>query len=108
MIAYNQPSSGTITIGNRTIEQFSFGQNIDQKTVESFGEEWTVFHSFSEKEIIDIGDNYFDIVPEEFLNNRPYILDVGCGTGRWSYYISGKAGFVECIDPSKAVLSAAH
>jgi ubiquinone/menaquinone biosynthesis C-methylase UbiE len=35
-------------------------------------------------------------------------LDLGCGSGRWSAYISGKVGQVEAIDPSESVLSAAQ
>jgi SAM-dependent methyltransferase len=81
-------------------------QNIDEKTVASFGDEWTVFDSFSDEEIKTAGDQYFDIVSDELITNK-YLLDVGCGTGRWTKYISNKAAFVECIDPSDAVFSAA-
>lgn len=80
--------------------------NIDWVTVESFGEEWTKFSSFSQEEINHIGNEYFDIIPKKLLNNKSYVLDVGCGTGRWTKYICDKVGFVEAIDPSKAVLSA--
>lgn len=81
-------------------------ENIDEKTVQSFGDEWTEFDQFSDSEINIAGDQYFDIVPDELIQNK-YLLDVGCGTGRWTKYVSRKAAFVECIDPSHAVFSAA-
>lgn len=83
-------------------------QNIDKKTVESFGQEWTKFDNFSEEEIKNAGDQYFDIITPQMLNNTTTVLDLGCGTGRWSKYIGGKAGFIEAIDPSAAVFAASH
>lgn len=80
--------------------------NLDVATVESFGEEWSKFDSFSEKELEVAGSQYFDIVPTEMLNTSHRVLDVGCGTGRWSYYVANRCGTIEAIDPSKAVLAA--
>ena len=108
MVKYNQQSVGEIKVGNQTIAQFPLGGNLDENTVESFGEEWSAFHTFSEKEIINAGTNYFDIVPESLLTPDTLVMDVGCGTGRWSYYLTDKVGYIECVDPSKAVLSAAE
>ena len=42
------------------------------------------------------------------LNASSYVMDVGCGTGRWTKYIADKVKFVEAIDPSNAVIQAAH
>lgn len=83
------------------------GTNIDLTTVESFGEEWTSFDSFSDEEIKTAGDQYFDIVKDEWIRDKT-ALDVGCGTGRWSKYLASKAKSIEAIDPSKAVFSAAQ
>lgn len=81
--------------------------NLDKKTVESFGEEWEKFSSFDIKQLNKAGNEYFDILPKELLNGESVILDVGCGTGRWSKFLSDKVGFIEAVDPSKAVFSAA-
>ncbi|HSY62508.1 MAG TPA: class I SAM-dependent methyltransferase [Cytophaga sp.] len=108
MIPYNQTFTSTISVGNTHIDVFPVKDNIDMETVESFGEEWSAFHTFNEIEIYNAGDNYFDIVPDTVLNKSANVLDVGCGTGRWSYYIADKVDFVECVDPSKAVLAAAN
>lgn len=103
-----QPISKKICAGVE-ISVFEIGdENIDQITVDSFGEEWSKFHSFTESEIQHAGDQYFDLVTSQMLNRDSLVLDMGCGTGRWTKYVAGKAGFVEAIDPSKAVLSAAY
>ena len=106
MISYNQRFISSIDTGDKIINVFTSTGNIDKDTVESFGEEWTAFDTFNENEIYNAGDNYFDLLPKDILNKNTLALDVGCGTGRWSYYLSEKVGMIECIDPSKAVLSA--
>lgn len=81
-------------------------KNIDWKTVQSFGEEWLRFENFSKEEIEGAGAEYFDIVTEKMLHSEARVLDVGCGTGRWSKYLAPRVGFIEAIDPSDAVFSA--
>ncbi|KAA3648900.1 MAG: class I SAM-dependent methyltransferase [Bacteroidetes bacterium] len=94
-------------VGEREVFCFGTGsENIDLTTVESFGEEWLKFDAFSKEEIKNAGDQYFDIVSENALNKSSYVLDLGCGSGRWTKYMADKAGFIEAIDPSEAVFSA--
>jgi SAM-dependent methyltransferase len=81
-------------------------QNVDKKTVESFGEEWNEFSTFDDSELEHIGNEYFDIVTEKHIDSNAIVLDVGCGTGRWSRYISQRVRFVEAIDPSSAIFNA--
>lgn len=108
MIPFKKQPQKIEQIGDKEIFIFDdLGSNIDMKTVESFGEEWTTFSEFSDEEIKTAGDQYFDIVQEEWIKDKA-ILDVGCGTGRWSQYVSSKAKSVDAIDPSKAVFSAAQ
>lgn len=33
-------------------------------------------------------------------------LDVGCGSGRWTKYLSQKVGVVDAVDPSDAIYAA--
>ncbi len=81
-------------------------ENIDPEVVESFGEEWLKFNHFDERTINTIAAEYFDIITDQMVNKNTYAIDIGCGTGRWSKYLSKKAGFVECVDPSKALYAA--
>jgi SAM-dependent methyltransferase len=94
-------------VGEKTIYVFSTNdENMDPKTVRSFGDEWLHFNTFSDEDILVAGDQYFDIVPASVYTGK-YVLDIGCGTGRWSNYLSKKASAIEAIDPSEAVVSAA-
>ncbi len=81
-------------------------ENIDAKVVEAFGEEWLKFNSFDEATINRIASEYFDIITETMVNKNTYAIDIGCGTGRWSKYLSKYAGFIECVDPSQAIYAA--
>jgi ubiquinone/menaquinone biosynthesis C-methylase UbiE len=109
MLSYSKKSINSIFVADKQIDCFLIDdKNIDDKTVNSFGEEWTKFSDFSEKEIQTLGDEYFDIVTSEHINKNSVVLDMGCGTGRWTKYLSSKVKFVEAIDPSDAILSAAH
>lgn len=80
--------------------------NIDEKVVNDFGEEWTKFDSFSQEELDEIGNDYFDIVPPQLFTSETKVIDIGCGSGRWSKYVAPKVGIIEAVDPSHAVLVA--
>ena len=81
-------------------------QNIDVKVVEDFGEEWSKFHAFDDAEIERMGDEYFDILPKELCSQGTTVMDMGCGTGRWTKYLSSRVGFIDAVDPSKAIFVA--
>ena len=92
---------------NREIAVFSTeGENIDARVVESFGDEWLKFHDFSDDIIADIAKEYFDILNDKIVNKTTYALDIGCGTGRWTKWLTQKAGFIEAVDPSNAIFAA--
>ena len=106
---YNTTPIQVIETKNRSISIFSTdGPNIDQEVVKTFGEEWLKFKNYSDEEIRTSGMMYFDILNDQIINKECYALDIGCGTGRWTKYLSNKIGFVEAIDPSNAVFAADH
>ncbi len=88
--------------------QDSTVNNIDDKTVKSFGDEWKNFNQFNDEDIKTAGDQYFDIVSEKILGKDKISLDLGCGSGRWTKYLAPHVGFIEAIDPSEAVFAAAR
>lgn len=108
MLSYIETPSKIISFQNKEIASFTKGKNehIHLDTLNSFGNEWLKFNSFSNEEIQQIGNEYFDIVHSSDLTKEMIALDLGCGSGRWSCYLADKVGFVEAIDPSPAVFSA--
>lgn len=105
---YKDQPLNNVTTREQSIANFVTNQeeNLDKETVESFGEEWSKFSSFTAEEIKNAGDQYFDIVTSEQLNKESIVLDLGCGSGRWTKYVANKVKLIEAIDPSLAVLSA--
>ena len=104
-IKYKEDPLGSETHNGVEIAVFTPGQNLDKTTVSSFGDEWKTFSSFDQEEIERIGDKYFQILLPHLTANTT-LLDAGCGTGRWSRYLSPHVGEIEAIDPSDAVHSA--
>lgn len=108
MLEYSLQADKTIetAYGSITCFENKEGDNIDEETVSSFGDEWEAYHNFDEAQLKITGDQYFDIVDEEILKSADSILDLGCGSGRWAYYLSKRVKFIEAIDPSHAVIAA--
>ena len=103
----NQQPVKSYQTPHRVIPSFLNGDaNLDPKTVDSFGEEWSKFKSFSETDIRDIGSTYFDIVDDTMVNDKTVMADFGCGTGRFIKYFENKAARIVGIDPSKAIFVA--
>lgn len=80
-------------------------KNIDKKTVESFGDEWTRFDQskMTDKEVYKAFEEYFSVFPWDMLSNSSEGFDMGCGSGRWANHIAPKVGKLNCIDPSSAI-----
>lgn len=109
VVDYNKTPNQYLTTPTRKIADFTEGatdKNIDLDVVKSFGEEWNKFNTFSAKTIKKICAEYFDIVDETMVNKNTYMIDIGCGSARWSEYFLDKAGFIESVDPSDAIYAA--
>jgi SAM-dependent methyltransferase len=107
MLQYSKDPISVIQLGNKPISVFAInGDNLEEDVVHAFGEEWSKFSNFTEEMIESFAVDYFDIVTEDMVNSNTHMMDVGCGTGRWSKYFSSRAGFIDAVDPSIAIYSA--
>lgn len=102
MIEYLNPPKKYEETDAGSVAVFPAGENLDEETVSSFGDEWSRFSTFNQNEIDQLGIKYFRILLP-LLKKESLVLDAGCGTGRWSKYLSPHVGRIEAIDPSNAV-----
>jgi SAM-dependent methyltransferase len=81
--------------------------NIDQKTVDGFGDEWTRFDQseLGADERKELFDSYFAVFPWGALPANPVGMDVGCGSGRWASLVAPRVGHLHCVDASADALS---
>ena len=82
--------------------------NLDQKTVEGFGDEWSRFDqtSMSDEDTQQIFESYFAVFPWAKLPKDAVGFDLGCGSGRWAKLVAQRlavGGGLHCIDPSIAI-----
>lgn len=83
--------------------------NIDQKVINDFGEEWSEFDQskLDFYELKKLYDKYFKIFPQKKLNKKAIGFDLGCGSGRWAKLLAPKVKKLNCIDPSALALGIA-
>jgi SAM-dependent methyltransferase len=106
-VNFIRPPDSIFKAKNREINIFKIdGKNIDNKVVNEFGDEWLKFFEQDDDVVKKAGEEYFDILNSDIINSKTYALDVGCGTGRWTKYLAPKIGFIEAVDPSKAIFAA--
>lgn len=88
----------------------SFDNNLDAKTVEGFGDEWSRFDqsSLSNSELRTMFDTYFSVFPWERLPADAIGFDLGCGSGRWAKLVAPRVGKMHLIDPSADALAVAR
>jgi len=84
-------------------------KNIDNKTVRSFGDEWSRFNQEELKgdEHKYLFDAYFRIFPWNSLPKDAKGFDMGCGSGRWAALVAPKINHLTCIDPSLKAIDVA-
>lgn len=80
-------------------------ENLDLKTVEGFGDEWTRFDQtgMSDEDTTEIFSQYFAVFPWSDLPAQAVGFDLGCGSGRWAQLVAPRVGKLHCIDPSVAI-----
>jgi ubiquinone/menaquinone biosynthesis C-methylase UbiE len=80
-------------------------KNIDEKTINSFGDEWSRFDQteLSDAESCKIFQEYFAVFPWDRLPKNAIGFDMGCGSGRWARLMAPNVGHLYCIDPSSAL-----
>ena len=79
--------------------------NKNNKVIQEFGEEWTEFDysKIDKKKLKQNFDEYFSILPNQYLSTNSIGFDMGCGTGRWAQFIAPKVKHLNCIEPSDAI-----
>lgn len=84
--------------------------NIDPKTVQGFGEEWSRFDQseLSRRELRELYGRFFRVFPWDKIANTAIGFDLGCGTGRWAECVAPRVGKLHCIDPSRKALDVAR
>ena len=83
--------------------------NQDEKTVESFGDEWSRMtqSGLDSQEKEDIFNDYFSIFPFDSINSESVGFDMGCGSGRWAEIIASNVKKIICIDASMDAINVA-
>jgi SAM-dependent methyltransferase len=84
--------------------------NTDCHVVKAFGEEWRKFHhgNTDTPEMRALFESYFSIFPWQQLPPAAEGFDLGCGTGRWAYFVAQRIGHLHCIDASATALDVAR
>lgn len=84
-------------------------RNIDEQTVNGFGEEWSVFtqDQLTDEQAQDMFDKYFSLFDWDSLQNDAIGFDLGCGSGRWARLAAPRVGKLYCIDASEQALDVA-
>lgn len=87
--------------------------NVDEVTVEGFGQEWTTFDYAAEtsealQELEDCFNLYFGVFPWRDLPQGAEGFDAGCGSGRWARFVAPRVGRLHCVDASSAALAVAR
>lgn len=84
--------------------------NLDQDTVDGFGDEWSTFshQGFDLETLREQFNRYFALFNWHSLPNNAIGFDLGCGTGRWAGFVASKVGKLHCIDASEKALNVAR
>jgi len=84
-------------------------RNIDERTVNGFGEEWSEFtqDKLTDEQAQNMFDKYFSLFDWDSLPKDARGFDMGCGSGRWARLAAPRVGYLYCIDASEQALDVA-
>jgi len=84
--------------------------NVDPRTVEDFGREWTTFDQseLGREERERSFAAYFAVFPWDRISRAAVGFDFGCGSGRWAGLVAPRVGRLHCVDASEAALVVAR
>ena len=90
--------------------EISQTHNLDRRTVEDFGAEWSAFDQtgLTEAELELQFEGYFGIFPWSSLPEGATGFDAGCGSGRWAKRVAPRVGRLRCIDASSEAIVVAQ
>lgn len=85
-------------------------ENLDRRTVEGFGDEWSRFDqvALSAEEREQLFGQYFAVFPWQDLPTKAVGVDVGCGSGRWAKHVAPRVDRLICVDASEDALAVAR
>ncbi len=88
----------------------SLTRNVDRRTVEDFGAEWSKFDQtkLTDAELERQFDGYFGIFPWSSLRPGAVGFDAGCGSGRWAKLVAPRVGRLHCVDASPEAIMVAR
>lgn len=82
--------------------------NVDPRTVEGFGQEWSRFtqEELSNGERIELFHKFFPLI--DWTHKFDKVLDFGCGSGRWDIVLAPFVGELIAADASAKALAVAR
>ena len=88
----------------------SDAHNVDQATVDGFGDEWRRFdqREVSDAEQAALFAAYFAVFPWDALPADAVGFDLGCVSGRWARQVAPRVGRLHAIDPAADALAVAR
>jgi SAM-dependent methyltransferase len=92
-----------------TRQTLAAAPNVDDRTVDGFGDEWSRFDqsALSEDELRELFAKYFHIFEWQALPPHAVGFDAGCGSGRWARCVAPRVGTLHVVDASDRALAVA-
>jgi SAM-dependent methyltransferase len=86
------------------------GENLDERTVAGFGDEWSRFsyEAQSPEELDLIFAQYFNVFPWDLVTQQSVGADIGAGSGRWAARVARRVKVLHAIDASADALAVAR